>query len=109
MQPESALCLRVSVVKNMNMQIWYLYIVRCGDDSLYSGVTLDVERRLSEHRAGKGSKYLRGRGPLRVVYVREFSSRGAALSAEISIKKLPRHKKERLLQEYGGVAPAGAL
>ncbi len=88
---------------------WYLYIVRCGDDSLYSGVTLDVERRLSQHREGKGSKYLRGRGPLQVVYVQEFDSKGAALSAEIRIKKLPRDKKERLLRECGGVAPGGSL
>ena len=91
------------------MQIWYLYIVRCGEDSLYSGVTLDVDRRLYEHRAGKGSKYLRGRGPLQLVYVREFDSRGAALSAEISIKKLPRHKKEQLVRDCGGVAPAETL
>jgi putative endonuclease len=91
------------------MQSWYLYIVRCADDSLYSGVTLDVERRLSEHRAGKGSKYLRGRCPLQVVYVQEFGSKGAALSAEIRIKKLPRYKKEQLLREGGGVASAGTL
>jgi predicted GIY-YIG superfamily endonuclease len=84
------------------MQTWFLYIVRCGDDSLYSGVTLDVKRRLSEHRDGKGSKYLRGRGPLQLVYIREFDSKGAALSAEMSIKKLPRHKKELLLREYAG-------
>jgi putative endonuclease len=86
------------------MRTWFLYIVRCGDDSLYAGVTLDVERRLSEHRDGKGSKYLRGRGPLQLVYLQEFDSRGAALSAEIGIKKLPRHKKERLLQECRSVA-----
>jgi predicted GIY-YIG superfamily endonuclease len=80
-------------------ETWYLYIVRCGDNSLYSGVALDVERRLSEHRAGKGSKYLRGRGPLQVVYTRSFASKGEALSAEAGVKKLPRHKKELLIQE----------
>lgn len=79
---------------------WYLYILRCGDDSLYCGVTLDVERRLREHRSGRsrGSKYLRGREPLQLVYTRRFSSKGEALRAEAHIKKLPRHKKERLLR-----------
>jgi putative endonuclease len=79
-------------------EVWFLYIVRCGDDSLYSGVTLDVERRLSEHQDGKGSKYLRGRGPLRVVYTRPFTSRGAALSAEANMKKLSKREKEQLIQ-----------
>lgn len=78
---------------------WYVYIVRCGDNSLYCGVTLDVERRLREHSGGsRGSKYLRGRGPLRLVYIRRFDSKGAALSAEAAIKKLPRQKKEWLLR-----------
>ncbi|HEX5057416.1 MAG TPA: GIY-YIG nuclease family protein [Gammaproteobacteria bacterium] len=81
------------------MQPWYLYILRCGDNSLYCGVTLDVERRLAEHRGGgaRGAKYLRGRGPLRVVYTKCFSSKGEALRAEAYIRKLPRQKKEGLL------------
>jgi predicted GIY-YIG superfamily endonuclease len=81
-------------------EVWFLYIVRCGDDSLYSGVTLDVERRLSEHRDGKGSKYLRGRGPLRVVYTRPFASKGAALSAEANMKKLSKREKEKIIQVW---------
>jgi predicted GIY-YIG superfamily endonuclease len=78
-------------------ETWYLYIVRCGDNSLYSGVALDVERRLSEHRAGKGSKYLRGRGPLQVVYTRSFASKGEALSEESRLKKLSKRQKELLI------------
>ncbi len=88
----------------MSSEVWYLYIVRCRDSSLYSGVTLDVERRLAEHRDGKGSKYLRGRGPLQLVYTRTFASKGAALSAEAEVKKLPRHKKELLVT---GIASTG--
>lgn len=84
---------------NDKKQPWYVYILRCGDDSLYCGVTLDVERRLREHQGGaRGSKYLRGRGPLRVVYTRRFDSRGAALKAEAEIKKLSRSGKEFLLR-----------
>ena len=47
---------------------WYVYMLRCGDDTLYTGVTDDVERRLAAHQAGKGAKYTRGRGPLELVY-----------------------------------------
>jgi predicted GIY-YIG superfamily endonuclease len=78
---------------------WFVYILRCGDGSLYTGITDDVEKRLAAHRAGKGAKYTRGRGPLEPVYVEEQPDKSAALRREISIKKLPRQKKLALCAE----------
>ena len=78
---------------------WFVYILRCGDGTLYTGITDDVEKRLAAHRAGKGAKYTRGRGPLEPVYVEEQPDKSAALRREISIKKLPRQKKLALCAE----------
>lgn len=75
---------------------WYVYILRCGDGTLYTGITDDVEKRLAAHRSGKGAKYTRGRGPLELVYAEEQSDKSAALRREIAIKKLPRQKKLEL-------------
>lgn len=75
---------------------WYVYMLRCGDDTLYTGVTDDVERRLAAHRAGKGAKYTRGRGPLELVYVEEVLDKSAALRREIAIKNLTRREKDAL-------------
>ena len=82
------------------MDKWSVYLVRCGDDSLYAGVALDVERRLDEHREGKrGAKYLRGRGPLELVMVREVGAKGLALKVELRMKKLSRKAKDRLVEK----------
>ena len=75
---------------------WYVYMLRCGDDTLYTGVTGDVDRRLAAHRAGKGAKYTRGRGPLELVYVEEIPDKSAALRREIAIKNLTRGEKDAL-------------
>ena len=76
---------------------WYIYILRCGDDTLYTGITDDVEKRFSAHAAGKGAKYTRGRGPLIRVYTEEVEDKSAALKREHAIKKLPRTKKLKLI------------
>ena len=76
---------------------WYVYILRCGDGTLYTGVTDDVERRLAAHRSGKGAKYTRGRGPLELVHTEELEDRSAALKREAQIKKLSRSQKLALL------------
>jgi len=76
---------------------WYVYILRCGDGSLYTGITDDVERRLAVHRSGKGAKYTRGRGPLELVYTEAVPDKSAALRREIQIKGLKRQEKERLI------------
>ena len=73
--------------------IWYLYILRCGDGSLYTGITTDVESRLQQHRAGKGAKYTRGRTPLELVYRETCGSHSDALKREAAVKKLPRQEK----------------
>ena len=76
---------------------WYLYILRCGDGTLYTGITTDVEKRLEAHREGKGAKYTRGRGPLELVYRECCGDHSNALKREIAVKKLTRSQKERLL------------
>lgn len=80
------------------MNQWYLYIIRCRDGSLYTGITTDVKCRLAAHRDNRGAKYLRGRGPLLIVFEKKIGSRSLALKAESLVKKLPKHKKERLIQ-----------
>ena len=82
----------------MTEKKWFLYILRCGDGSLYTGITTDVEARLAQHRAGKGAKYTRGRGPLEVVYTEECEDHSAALKRELAVKALSREDKERMIQ-----------
>jgi putative endonuclease len=82
---------------------WYLYLVRCRGGSLYTGIATDVDRRLAEHRAGKGAKYLRGRGRLKLVYKQRIGNRAAALKIEMRIKKWPKEKKERLAAAGAGL------
>ena len=82
----------------MTEKKWYLYILRCGDGSLYTGFTTEVESRLEQHRSGKGAKYTRGRGPLEVVYTEECEDHSAALKRELAVKALPREEKEKLIQ-----------
>ena len=81
---------------------WFVYILRCGDGTLYTGVTDDVQRRLAAHRAGKGAKYTRGRGPPELVYTQEQPDKSAALRREFQIKKLTRPQKERLISAQHG-------
>lgn len=78
---------------------WYVYILRCGDGTLYTGITDNVARRLSVHRAGKGAKYTRGRGPLELVYQEEQPDKGSALRREREIKQLRRAQKEEIIQQ----------
>ena len=77
---------------------WYLYILRCKDDTLYTGITTDVEKRLEAHRSGKGAKYTRGRSPLELVYREECESHSHALKREWEIKRLTRTEKEKLME-----------
>ena len=77
---------------------WYVYILRCGDGTVYTGITDDIPRRLAAHRAGKGAKYTRGRGPLELVYQERVPDKSAALRREAAIKRLRRGEKERLIE-----------
>jgi len=80
--------------------IWYLYILRCGDGTLYTGITTDVQKRLEAHCSGKGAKYTRGRGPLELVYREECGTHSQALKREAAVKKLTRSGKEKLVAEW---------
>ena len=80
------------------MQDWYVYLVRCRSGDLYTGIATDVERRLAEHRANKGARYLRGKGPLKLEFEKRVGDRGLALKIERRIKKLSRKEKERLIR-----------
>ena len=77
---------------------WYLYILRCKDNTLYTGITTDVEKRLEAHRSGKGAKYTRGRAPLELVYRESCGSHSDALKREAEIKKLSRQSMELLVK-----------
>ena len=79
---------------------WYLYIIRCDDNSLYTGITTDVNRRFDEHQNNpvKGAKYLRGRGPLELVFKKRIGTKSEASSAEYRIKRLTKIQKENLLK-----------
>jgi len=75
-----------------------LYIVRCADGSLYTGISTDVDRRLQEHERGlRGSKYLRGKGPLRLEYRQHLGDRSIASQVEFHVKRLDRRDKEDLI------------
>jgi len=80
------------------MSQWYVYIVRATDQSLYTGITTDVERRFAEHQSGRaGAKYFRGRSPVEVVFVESGHDRSSASIREAQIKKLSREQKFELI------------
>ena len=82
------------------MSDWYLYLIRCRDDTLYTGITTDVDRRYAQHQgAGNaGSKYLRGRGPLSLVFQQNLGSKSLALKEERRVKRMSKAKKEELIR-----------
>ena len=79
---------------------WYLYLVRCRDGSLYTGITTNVARRFAEHQEniGTGAKYLRGREPLTLVFQKKLGGRSLALGVESKVKKLSKARKEELIR-----------
>jgi putative endonuclease len=77
---------------------WVLYILRCRDRSLYTGITNDLKRRLIQHRDGLASRYTRSRRPVRIVYRECCASRSAALKREFAVKALSRREKEKLIE-----------
>lgn len=77
--------------------MWYVYILRLSDDSLYTGITKDVEERIEKHESGDGSKYVRSRLPCELVYKEKIGSRSDALKREAEIKKWSKKKKEELV------------
>lgn len=83
----------------------YVYVLRCGDDTLYTGYTTDPARRVAEHAAGEGAKYTRGRTPIVLVHLERWPSRSAAMSREHAIKSLGRADKQSLCAYPEGIEP----
>lgn len=79
---------------------WKLYMLRCCDGSLYTGITTDVNARLEAHSTGHGAKYTRGRAPLTVAYTEVCGDHSSALKREIAVKKLTKEQKEALVAAY---------
>ncbi|MFC0190356.1 GIY-YIG nuclease family protein [Fictibacillus aquaticus] len=78
-----------------------VYILECADGTYYTGYTNELERRLQMHESGKGAKYTRGRGPLKLLFHAEFQTKQEAMQAEYAIKQMSRKNKEKLIQEGG--------
>ena len=77
---------------------WFLYLVRCADGSLYTGITNDVPRRCKQHNAGTASRYTRSRLPVELIYQESQPSRSMALKRELAIKAMSREEKESLIR-----------
>lgn len=78
---------------------WQLYLLRCGDGTLYTGIALDAKKRFLAHQRGKGAKYTRGRGPLELVYTEGCPSHSEALKRELEVKAMSREEKEKLIAQ----------
>jgi putative endonuclease len=78
---------------------WTVYILRCGDGTLYTGITTDLDRRIAEHGAGRGGAYTRSRRPLQVLFAQPRPDRGSALRFEAKIKRLTRREKLALVRD----------
>ncbi|NQU95718.1 MAG: GIY-YIG nuclease family protein [Candidatus Omnitrophica bacterium] len=81
------------------MKKWFLYIVKCKDSSLYTGITTNLEKRVKRHNEGMATKYTRGRKPVKLVYSKACSNESSARKKEIELKKLPRKKKLELINK----------
>lgn len=77
-----------------------VYILRCSDNSLYTGYTNDLENRLQMHNEGKGAKYTRGRGPFQVMFLEKFPEKESAMKREYEIKQLTRKGKFQLIRDW---------
>lgn len=80
--------------------MWFVYILECRDDSLYTGITTDVERRMKQHKSGKGSKYVRRKGFSRVLHSIIADSKSEALKIEYKIKQLERNDKITFFMQH---------
>ncbi|SDO84327.1 GIY-YIG nuclease family protein [Desulforhopalus singaporensis] len=82
-------------------RVWYIYILRCRDNSLYTGITTDPARRLAEHNSGtRGARYTRSRRPANLVYIEQTSSRSNASRREAAIKKMTAPAKQKLIESF---------
>ena len=81
----------------------YVYILKCRDNTLYTGWTKSLEKRLTAHNSGRGAKYTRARLPVEIVYFEEFEDKKEAMKREYAIKKLSREEKLKLIDKFIGV------
>ena len=86
-----------AVVESKNNKHFFVYLLRCSDDTLYCGWTTDLKRRLAAHNSGKGAKYTRTRRPVELVYFEELENKNSAMKREYEIKQLSRAEKLRLI------------
>lgn len=84
------------------MSKWYVYLLRCADNTLYCGITNDLERRLKQHNAGKAAKYTRPRTPVTLETCKAVAGKGEALKLEIMVKRQKRNRKIAFLESYTG-------
>ena len=82
------------------MKPWYLYVVCCSDSTLYTGITTDIKRRISQHNSGRGAKYTKGRGPVKLMHIRQYKNRSDASKAEAKFKKFKRTKKLQIIDNF---------
>ena len=87
----------------------YFYVLSCKDGSLYAGYTNNLQRRIKLHNEGKGAKYTRGRGPVKLVFSKTFSTKSEALKAEYAFKKLSRKQKQEYMIKEGQYVAAEEL
>ena len=87
----------LATAETSEAKTWFLYMVRCQSGQLYTGITTDVARRFAEHEAGKGAKFLRGKGPLALQFQMQIGTHSEALKKEVQIKKLSKAAKEQLI------------
>lgn len=87
-----------SLKRSIMANNYYVYVIRCADNSLYTGYTNDVESRFKKHEEGKGAKYTRGRAPLVLEYVEAYQTKGEAMKAEYALKQLTKSEKESYIK-----------
>ena len=83
-----------------NLMNWVVYILKCADDTLYTGITNDLEDRVKAHETGQGAKYTKGRGPFEVIYQEQCENRSEASKREMTIKRLKKEEKLKLCSSY---------
>ena len=86
------------ISKHQRKRVWSVYILRCSDGTLYTGVTNNMKRRLHAHNSGQGARYTRPRRPVKMVYQKNSMTRAQALTREYAIKSLSKKSKEKLVQ-----------
>ena len=87
----------------------YFYVVECKDCTYYAGYTNNLQKRISVHNEGKGAKYTRGRGPVKLVFSKKYATKSEALKAEYAFKRLKRSEKQQYIREQGQYVAAEKL